>query len=601
MKKILSHIKTGPVSEYVKEQLLKDFLTFIRPAMPSVLILEFIYLYLVMTETDGRNAGLWFSAMFGSISIAMIFGLFINKISIKRKYKEIILLILLIFTFGSFGLSLPYYYPLLPFGYVNLLVILIAGIIGGLSSIASPQRTIYLVSAFAISLPETIYFAMQEDFTRQLLAVLIPFYIATMFIFVMLDHVRRVRFIETNRNLDIAHRELAENHDRLKQMKKKQDGDYFLTSLLIEPLGRNNYRGDACELNFLIRDHKRFRFNKWRKGIGGDLNIAENIQLGNKQYAFFLNADAMGKSIQGAGGALVLGAVMQSILMRIQARKPQIFPEHFLQESIDELQRVFNQFQGSMLISLIMGLIDEETGILYYINAEHPFLVLLRDKKSEFLENSIGMHKIGVITEFNTVPIFVRSLSRNDIIVAGSDGRDDLITDSDKREIQNDEARFLEIIEKYGDRSMRKIYSALRKYGRLSDDLSLIKVKYNNDPEPLRENLLQLKKEFAQAKKNHDFAALADKAARIADISVADASYLRKAAAAHWQSGNTELALSFAYRYYRRFPFEGKAISLLATMYARLRQEQLRDRFVSLGLKIAPEHRDWHKIGLPVE
>ncbi|MBP6738990.1 MAG: SpoIIE family protein phosphatase, partial [Leptospiraceae bacterium] len=34
---------------------------------------------------------------------------------------------------------------------------------------------------------------------------------------------------------------------------------------------------------------------------------------------------------------------------------------------------------GSMLMSLVFGLIDERTGVMYFLNAEHPDMVLYRD------------------------------------------------------------------------------------------------------------------------------------------------------------------------------------------------------------------------------
>lgn len=70
----------------------------------------------------------------------------------------------------------------------------------------------------------------------------------------------------------------------------------------------------------------------------------------------------MGKSIQGAGGALVLGVVFKSILSRARlfSTKETVFPERWLKVAFQELQSVFESFDGSMMISVVMGLIDNE-------------------------------------------------------------------------------------------------------------------------------------------------------------------------------------------------------------------------------------------------
>ena len=68
-------------------------------------------------------------------------------------------------------------------------------------------------------------------------------------------------------------------------------------------------KGELDEKNiksdFLIKQFKQFTFRKWEAELGGDICITDNIKLNNRNYLFFVNADAMGKSIQGAGGALI--------------------------------------------------------------------------------------------------------------------------------------------------------------------------------------------------------------------------------------------------------------------------------------------------------
>ncbi|MCX7997508.1 MAG: SpoIIE family protein phosphatase, partial [Leptospiraceae bacterium] len=173
-------------------------------------------------------------------------------------------------------------------------------------------------------------------------------------------------------------KELKQSLEEIKRLKELQDGDYFLTSLLIKPLSRGSLETDRVKIETLVRQKKTFVFRNKKAEIGGDLCVADSIQLRNRKYCVFLNADAMGKSIQGAGGVLVLGTVFKSILTRTH-ESPHDYkksPERWLKDCFKELQSIFVSFDGSMIISAIVGLVDEETGTLYYINAEHPWAVL---------------------------------------------------------------------------------------------------------------------------------------------------------------------------------------------------------------------------------
>ena len=88
--------------------------------------------------------------------------------------------------------------------------------------------------------------------------------------------------------------------------------------------------------------------------------IAQPIMLRGKKYTNYLNADAMGKSMQGAGGVLVLGAVFQSIIQRTNniVGQNEVSPEVWIKNAFKELHKIFESFEGSMLISLIFGLIE---------------------------------------------------------------------------------------------------------------------------------------------------------------------------------------------------------------------------------------------------
>ncbi len=275
-------------------------------------------------------------------------------------------------------------------------------------------------------------------------------------------------------------RELNETLSEVQKLKEKQDGDYFLTSLLIKPLRGSFSKSVTVSIKILERQMKEFSFRGKKSEIGGDLTVSDSILLLGKKYTVFLNADAMGKSIQGAGGALVMGTVFKSILTRTQKLRymQDRHPERWLKECFQEIHNVFISFDGHMLLSAIMGLVDEDTGTLYYINAEHPWIVLYRDGHAEFLEKEHSLRKIG-FTEMSgdEVVIQVYPLKPGDVLIIGSDGRDDILTSSENklRVINDDENLFLSHV-RSGMGNLEEIYKSILTTGELTDDMSLLRI-----------------------------------------------------------------------------------------------------------------------------
>lgn len=275
--------------------------------------------------------------------------------------------------------------------------------------------------------------------------------------------------------------QLSKSLKDVQDLKFQQDGDYFLTSLLIKPLMVNQVKSESIAVEFFIKQKKSFEFKGKTVEIGGDICIANKISLMGRNYCIFINGDAMGKSIQGAGGALVLGVVFRSIIARTQQEPMDIPPEIWLKNCFVELQNVFVSFDGSMLISVVMGLVEEETGMMYFLNAEHPFTVLLRDDLASFLENELNLHKIGMVGLDGKLRIQYFHLKEGDTIIIGSDGRDDLLlgTDSNnQRVINEDETRFLKHVER-GKGDLKKINDSILGEGKLTDDFTLMKVSFN--------------------------------------------------------------------------------------------------------------------------
>ncbi|MCZ8237007.1 MAG: SpoIIE family protein phosphatase [Leptospiraceae bacterium] len=275
--------------------------------------------------------------------------------------------------------------------------------------------------------------------------------------------------------------ELNESLRVVQELKEAQDGDYFLTSLLLDPLQMNNNTSSNIKTEFFIEQKKKFTFKKWESEIGGDICITDTIQLFGKDYTVFINGDAMGKSIQGAGGALVFGVVFNTGITRSKLEKnSNVHPELWLRERYLDIQNVFLSFDGSMYISISMGLIDNETGLMYYINAEHPWSILYRDGKASFLEQELFLRKIGTPGQENKFYIKLFQMQEDDIILFGSDGRDDILLQSDdlNEEIMNeDEFLFIKTVEE-AKAEVEDIIKLTKIKGKISDDFSLLRIEY---------------------------------------------------------------------------------------------------------------------------
>ncbi len=277
--------------------------------------------------------------------------------------------------------------------------------------------------------------------------------------------------------------ELKKAFEEVHSLKIQQDGDYFLTSLLINPLLVNNVQGDIVKAEFYLKQKKRFNFKTRSGEIGGDVCIAHSMNLRGKNYTVFVNGDAMGKSLQGAGGALVMGVVFNAYVERTKLvhKAQETYPEKWLRDCFHELQSIFSSFDGSMLMSAVVGMIDEETGMMYYFNAEHPWVALYRDGKADFIEHELVTRKIGIVGFDKGVVIRMKQLQPKDIVIMGSDGRDDIMLgvneETGARIINEDEYEFLRKIEA-GSGDLNGITEKIIAAGELTDDLSLLKITY---------------------------------------------------------------------------------------------------------------------------
>lgn len=288
---------------------------------------------------------------------------------------------------------------------------------------------------------------------------------------------------ELLRKVEALSREMEEQVLSTTRMKFEQDSDYFLTAQLIKPLAQSSVRSERVSIDMFVRQKKQFRFKKWDEQLGGDLCVAHSLQLRGRSCTVFLNADAMGKSMQGAGGVLVLGSLFEANIERsklsldVQNQSPELWIKH----SFVEMQRVFETFESTMFISLVLGVVDDLSGTLYYVNAEHPGMVLYRDGKASFFEQDIPLQKIGFPdVSHRNVKIQVFPMQPGDVIFSGSDGRDDLyvgIGADGERLINDDDNLILNMIE-LGGGKLDQLVETIDRIGEVTDDLSLIRVGY---------------------------------------------------------------------------------------------------------------------------
>jgi len=285
-------------------------------------------------------------------------------------------------------------------------------------------------------------------------------------------------------------KELQLSLNQVEKLKTQQDGDYFLTTLLLKPLGVNKVHGSKIKVDFFVKQKKEFKFKTISHDIGGDICITHQIKLKGREYITFLNADAMGKSMQGAGGVLVLGAVFQSIIQRTvsYSAHSEIPPEVWIKSAFKEMHKIFESFDGSMLISLVFGLVDERSGLVYFINAEHPWVILYRDGVADFIEHDMNFRKLGTSGLENELFISTFQMMPGDFLIIGSDGKDDLVLSrdvkQDTRVINEDESLFLKRVEESkGD--LNVIFNLITDKFELMDDFSLLSISYPDEREEI--------------------------------------------------------------------------------------------------------------------
>jgi hypothetical protein len=277
---------------------------------------------------------------------------------------------------------------------------------------------------------------------------------------------------------------IAKEKDELEKTKESIGIDYYLIAELLDILQSNLNSTENIHTEFFIEQKKKFSFYNEDKEIGGDLCKTDTIFLNDGQkYTVFINGDAMGKSLQGASGSIVLGVVFDAIVSRSKNRREHnydVYPEIWLKETFLDIHNVFRSFKGNMYTSFCLGLIHSETGIMYYVNAEHPPTIIYKDGVASFIEFDSQLNKAGTFYfEQQEVQVRLCRLDDGESIFTGSDGKDDLAvyTSDGQKIIVHEDDSFLKIIQDSEGR-IDKISENIKTQGELIDDISLLKITY---------------------------------------------------------------------------------------------------------------------------
>lgn len=325
------------------------------------------------------------------------------------------------------------------------------------------------------------------------------------------------RYLRTRADLVVAHEQLREHSQNLEELvkrrtvelsqtlaavsklKNEQDADYLLVSRVLGPMIGARITSGNVKVESLVRQHKQFKFGGLAGQVGGDVCMAESITLAGESYVVWINADAMGKSTQGATGALVLAVSFRSFLLHQSADESNAprarTPATWLIRLVEEIERAFRSFEGRMTVSFVLGLVHAKSGTVHAINAGHPAPLLLRAGEArrvfEPVRDSIGVPTSDLLSDFPAsappgrglpgVPATTNGLTleAGDILIAGSDGCYDL------RLLQNDRTpmSYVEIVQVTGG-DLERIRELLRAAGEPVDDLSLLRLDFRSSDAP---------------------------------------------------------------------------------------------------------------------
>jgi len=264
---------------------------------------------------------------------------------------------------------------------------------------------------------------------------------------------------------------LTESLRAVRQLREQQEADYYLVSILLSPFqAPETNRFGVFHIDTLLVQKKLVELKGRAAVLGGDLNLV--IPLGATRV-FVMNADAMGKSLQGASGALLLAALVRSHLESVTSAE-NMQPDKVLMDLYYSIVRLFSAFSGAMTVAYLSLILEVESGQMAALQAGNPDALLLRDKT---VTTVFAEYSCAVPGSENPDRAVVQTLQMNpgDAIILGSDGRSDRRTPQEIPGSFEDEFRFA-VRECNGD--LNCLFGSMMCYGESTDDVSLVRIMY---------------------------------------------------------------------------------------------------------------------------
>ncbi|TGK39015.1 PP2C family protein-serine/threonine phosphatase [Leptospira andrefontaineae] len=367
-------------------------------------------------------------------------------------------------------------------------------------------------------------------------------------------------------------KELSESLVNVSNLKEKQDGDYFLMSVL-QSCFQNKIRAFRdFKIETLVSQYKTFEFKSKPGEIGGDLVCVEEIRIGARKLLAILNADAMGKSIQGATGALLASSMFKS---HIDSSSSGLYtPETWIVSLYRKIHGLFESFDGNLFATGVLAVLDPENSSVFFLNAGHPPSIFLRKNISGFIENEIS-YKMGIPLLKEIPKVYCISLKENDSLIFGSDGREDLRSRTITREVNSfSEPFLLEVSNTNADLILLK--NRMYEYGDYIDDLSLVRIFRNINPQSKSREIWRETSKRKNLQKGIHLWKKGDKKiacsffSKLCNEYPTDKDLAYITAWAHWKTGEWEKAKTYSEKLLYRDLKNHQNLILLAKIYFQL-------------------------------
>ncbi len=429
--------------------------------------------------------------------------------------------------------------------------------------------------------------------------------------------------------------DLYKSNREIKTLKEQLGNNFVQTSYLLKPLVSNNVKSKTIDIQFLIKQKKQIQLQDGSsEQIGGDICSASTVYLQGKPFTIFLNANVQGSTITRAIGAVVLGAVLESILVSSQhlTSDTNAYPEQWINNNLSKIWKSFEKFNGLLIGTMVFGLIDDATGLIYLSNISHPKTVLYRNKRAFFMEDDVKTYQLGDTKMNGVIKIRVFQLEPTDVIIAGSSGRDDILIDkfNSRPALNKDKNAFLKRVED-GAGQLESIYTSIKKQGDPVEDVSLVRISYLKNSltgkrQPRRTDIDSLLQQALNARQNgnlntaliavekayklndtdlkvlkelvqiHALIKNYTKASEIAEIYInlcpVDTNFLYTASFCLKKAGNLKKSADISERVFIREPQMVKNLVNLAHVYMQMKDYKRSELYLGKALKLDKKNKN---------